>query len=133
MVAWTNQQRKALATDYDAAVGGVIVSAFDAASHDPAFADITHVDVDAAATGDDEHFDVELTLKATLAVRRYLSPRASAQEVLMLLRRFLWRTDAEVPYVEPAEPLRLYGMIGGSPGHLLMEADLDEAVKEQTP
>lgn len=37
MVAWTNQQRKALATDYDAAVGGVIVAAFDVAAHDPAF------------------------------------------------------------------------------------------------
>ena len=132
MVAWTHNQRKALATDYDAAVGGVIVTAFDVAANDPAFTDITHVDVDAAATGDDEHFDVELTLKATLTVRRYPSPRHAAQEVLMLLRRWMWRADAEVPYVEPAEPLRLYGMVGGSPGRLLMEAGLDEAVKEQT-
>lgn len=133
MVAWTHNQRKALVTDYDAAVGGVIVTAYDVAANDPVFADITHVDVDAAATGDDEHFDVELSINATLTVRRYPSPRHTAQEVLMLLRRFLWRAYAEVPYVEPAEPLKLYGMIGGSPGHLLMEADLDEAVQEQTP
>lgn len=132
MVAWTHNQRKALATDYDAAVGGVIVTAFDVAANDPAFADITHVDVDAAATGDDEHFDVELSLKAKLTVRRYPSPRATASEVLLAFGRWFNRADAEVPYVEPAEQLPRYGCPGGSPGHLLMEADLDAAVKEQT-
>lgn len=132
MVAWTNQQRKALATDYDAAVGGVIVSAFDTASHDPAFCNITHVDVDAAATGDDEHFDVELSINATLTVRRYPSPRDTASDVLWAFLRWFHRADAEVPYVEPVEQLPRYGCPGGSPGPLLIEADLDEAVKEQT-
>lgn len=96
-----------LTYDHDADIGGYVIAAIDLAAQDAAFVDCVKVlDRDVSAERlKHGRAKVYVCLKLDLEVQDYPSARATAQEVPMLLRRLLWRVDAEIPHCEPFRPV----------------------------